>query len=355
MVSKEFFKQLEVIAEEKKIDLEHVIEATKKSLINAYKKTYGNTSARIEIRPEKNEILLYSQHFVVEELANDETEMPQITLIEAQKISSKYRVGDVVEQPISPKDFGRIAASTGKQVFNQTLKQIEKENNYNFFKKYEGEMIVADVVGINEQYITLSIGQNTTTLLPTREILPNDRFVIGDRIKVYLVNVENTTKGPKVYVSRLDKNLVTRLMETIIPEISEGIIEIKGIARDAGDRTKIAIFSNDEKVDAIGSCVGEAGNRIKEVVNALNGEKIDLYRYSSDVKELIANSLQPADVVAVIDIDPKEKTSLAIVPDDQLSLAIGKSGQNVRLAVQSCGWKIDIKSESDAKKEGLDF
>ncbi len=358
MISKEFFKQIEVIAEEKKITQEQALDAAAKGMIKAFQKACPNVSARVEFRPEKHEILLYSQHLVVSEYSDPMTkehEYSEILLADAKKISNKYKLGDLVEQVVNTKDFGRFATSTGKQVFNQSLKSVEKENVYEYFKKYENEMITAEVISINEKGATLSLGMNTTTLLPQREILANDDLVVGSRIKVYLASVEAGTKGPKIFVSRSDKNLVTRLMEAYIPEIAEGIIEIKGIARDAGDRTKIAIYSNDANVDAIGSCVGEGGTRIKEIVNALNGEKIDLYRYSSTPEELIANSLQPADVEAVIDVDVKNKTSLVIVPDDQLSLAIGRQGQNVRLAVQSCGWKIDIKSSSDARKEGLSF
>ena len=356
MISKEFFKQIEVIAEEKGITVEQALDATAKGLVKAYQKGHGGASARVEFKPEKNEVLLYSQQLVVTEIdTTGATEMTQILLEDAKKISNRYKVGDIVEQVVKTTDFGRTATSTGKQVFNQTLKTAEKENVLEYFKSYENEMVTAEVTGINDKGITLALGMGTTTLLPTREILSNDNFRMGDRVKVYLVSVETGTKGPKIYVSRSDKNLVTRLMENIIPEIKEGIIEIRGIARDAGDRSKVAIYSNDERVDPIGSCVGEGGARIREVVNALNGEKIDLYRYSTVPEELIANSLQPADVVAVIDVEPKGKTSLAIVPDDQLSLAIGRAGQNVRLAVQSCGWKIDIKSVSDAKAEGISF
>ena len=356
MVSKEFFKQLEIISEERGIELEKIIEAVKEGLTKACKKANGGMQIRVELKPEKHEILIYSQQLVVSDITSQEEDaMPQILLADAKKINSKIKEGDVLEQLVNPKDFGRIAASTGKQVFNNALRNVEKDKKYNHFKSMENEMINADVVQISADFITLNIGYETTTLLPIREKLPNDDFQVGDRVKVYISAVESTAKGPKIFVSRSDKNLVTRLMETIIPEIKDGIIEIKGIARDAGDRTKIAIYSNDPHVDSIGSCVGEGGARIREVVNALNGEKIDLYRYSDDPIELIKNSLQPAQVIGVVNLDPKMKTSLAIVPDDQLSLAIGKAGQNVRLAVQSCGWKIDIKSASDAKKEGIRY
>ncbi|MCL2521365.1 MAG: transcription termination factor NusA [Erysipelotrichales bacterium] len=355
MVRKEFFKQIEIIAEEKGINVEDLYEAFRKAMVNAFRKMYGNSAARIEIKPARNEILIYSQHLVVKDYIRDDPtiELPQMLLSEAKALSNRYKVGDVVEQPISPEEFGRIAASTAKQVFNQNIRNFEKENAYNYFKQMENEMIIAEVVDIRDDFLTLSVGENVTTLLPKRELLPNDTFVLREKIKVYITAVEPGTKGPKVFVSRNDKNLVTRLMENVIPEIKDGTIEIMGLARDPGDRTKIAIYSKNPKVDAIGSCVGEAGCRIREVVTSLNGEKIDLYKWSEDPKELITNALQPAHVLEVIDIDVRERQALAIVPDDQLSLAIGKAGQNVRLAVMSSGWKIDIKSEEDAINEEI--
>jgi N utilization substance protein A len=213
-------------------------------------------------------------------------------------------------------------------------------------------MVNADVTAKNDKFLTLSLGMGVTTILPIKELLPNDSFEVGDRIKVYVKEVEKTTKDPKIKVSRTDRNLITRLMEEYIPEVKNGIIEIKGIARDAGSRTKIAVASNDKNVDPIGSCVGEAGSRIKQIVDALNGEKVDLYKWSENPEELITNSLQPASVTKVISIDEKTKSSVVAVPDDHLSLAIGKQGQNVRLAVQSCGWKIDILPVSKAYEEG---
>lgn len=356
MINKDFFKQLEEISKDKGIDVEDLIDVFEKALVNSYKKETGSTSVVVELRADKGEIIMHSKQLVVEELTPTvEGEMDQILLEDAKKIKSSYKVGDVVELPINIKNFGRLAATAAKNVFTQNVKALERARAYNYFKQFEDEMISAEVIDVNEKFVTLSIGFNTTTLLPQSELLPNDSFEVGDRIRVYVKKVEETTKDPKVFVSRSERNLVTRLMESIIPEIKDGTIEIKGIARDPGDRSKIAIYSVDPKVDAIGSCVGEGGCRIKEVVNALNGEKVDLYKWSENVEEMIANSLQPADVTKVLDVDVKNKTSLVIVPDNQLSLAIGKSGQNVRLAVQSCGWKIDIKPTSQAYKEGLLF
>lgn len=356
MINKELFKLLEENASNLGVTFEEILEVLKKSLAASAKKLEPNSTINVKVNAEKHEIVVQAQRKVVEELSLElaEDDMAEITLEEAKKIKKNAKVGDIITKVISTKDdFGRQSARSAKSTFASNLKALLREKAYKYFKEFEDEMISADVIEVNDRFVVLSIGQGVTTVLPKTELLPNDDFHAGDRIKVYVKKVEQTTKDPKVKVSRIDRNLITRLLETFIPEIAEGIIEIKGIARDAGDRCKIAILSNDPHVDALGSCVGENGSRIKEVVNALNGEKIDLYKWSDDPEELIKNSLQPAKVSIVLNIDPKEKTSLAVVPDDQLSLAIGKSGQNVRLAVQSCGWKIDIKPLTEAFNEGL--
>lgn len=358
MVSKDLFKLLEEYAVESGISYEEILEVLKKSLAASAKKVEPNSTIVVKINPEKHEVVITAQRKVVEELSTElgEDEMAEITLEDAKKIKSNAKVGDILTNNISTKDdFGRQAARSAKSTFASNVKALLRDKAYNYFKDLENEMITAIVLENKDSFFTLDIGQGTTTILPKAELLPNDDFHAGDKIKVYVKKVEQTTKDPKVKVSRTDRNLITRLLESYIPEIKDGIIEIKGIARDAGDRCKIAIYSTDSKVDALGSCVGENGNRIKEVVTALNGEKIDLYKWSDDPEELIKNSLQPAKVTAIRNVDPKEKTSLAIVPDDQLSLAIGKAGQNVRLAVQSCGWKIDIKPASEAYEEGILF
>ncbi len=355
MINKELFKQLQEISVEKGLEYEEVIDVFAKALVTSGKKVCPpNTTIDVKVNEGKNEILLFTKHLVVEEVVEiEEGEMSQISLSDATKIKPSYKVGDIVEQLLNTKEFGRQAARSAKSTFASDLKALERRKAYEYFKQYEDEMISGVVLEVGDRYITLDLGQKTTTLLPLNELLPNDQLFVNDRISVYVKKVEQTTKEPKIFVSRVERNLVTRLLENFIPEIKDGTIEIKGIARDAGDRCKIAIMSNDPKVDALGSCVGEGGTRIREVVNALNGEKIDLYKYSDDVEEMIKNSLQPASVTKVLNIDPKTKTSMVIVPDDQLSLAIGKSGQNVRLAVQSCGWKIDIKPTSQAYTEGL--
>lgn len=354
MVNKEFFKQAEEVAKEKGIKIEELYQVMEKALVNSYKKTFGTASCRVEFIPEKNEILLYSLHKVVDNIdPTSEEEIDQITLDDAKKIKSKYKVGDIVEQSIKIDSFGRLAVGAAKSVYTQNIRSLEREKSYNYFKELEGEIVKGQVIEVGDKFTTLNMGHNVTTLIPNAEMLITDKVNPGDFLTVYVKKVEQTTKDPKIFVSRTEKSIITRLLENYIPEIKAGIIEIKGIARDPGDRTKVALFSNDPKVEAIGSCVGENGARIKEIVNQLNGEKIDLYKWSDDPAELIANSLQPSSVTVVLNIDTKTRSSLAVVPDEHLSLAIGKAGQNVRLAVQSCGWKIDIKPTSKAYEEGL--
>ncbi len=369
MINKDFYKLAEEDALNRGFEVDEVLACMERALVMAFKKEHGHTSCKVEFKKDKNEILLYSIHKVVEEYTvyvkeeeaveeapKEEPKEPQyaeMLLADAKKIKNSYKVGDLVLQQENLKTYSRMTILAARNMYKQGVRTLEREKAYTYFKSYENEMINAQVSNVGDKFITLSLGFNVTSILPLTDLLPNDKVAIGDFIKVYVKKVEQTTKEPKVVVSRTERNLVTRLLENYIPEIKNGIIEIKGIARDPGDRTKIAIFSNDEHVDAIGSCVGEGGSRIREIVNALGGEKVDLYKWSSDPEELIANSLQPASVTKVLNVDPKLKTSQVVVPDDHLSLAIGKSGQNVRLAVQSCGWKIDIMPTSEAYEKGL--
>ena len=358
MINKKAFEYAKELADEKGISVEDVYEIIKAGLVKSYKKEYGDESCEVIIDPVKTEILCYSVKKVVSELSTEEVEnqaepkIAEITLEDAQKIKKSYKVGDIIKQVVDIKDFSRTAVGASKNMLTQGSKQKQRAQAFEHFKDMEGEMITATVSNVTDKYVVLNLGFGATTTLSNREILATDNFSIGDTLRVYIKKVEQSTKDPKITVSRIDKELVKRLMENYIPEIKDGTIEIKGIARDPGDRTKIALYSNDANVDAIGSCVGEAGSRIKQIVDALNGEKVDLYKWSENPEELITNSLQPASVTKVISIDEKSKSSVVAVPDDHLSLAIGKQGQNVRLAVQSCGWKIDILPVSKAYEEG---
>ncbi|MFP4186627.1 MAG: transcription termination factor NusA [Acholeplasmataceae bacterium] len=354
MISKEFFKNIDAVAEERDLSRDQVIEAFRQGMIAGCKKAHDVRSCRVVFREERNEILVYKQRLVVDELSLDtDRNHTQILLEDAKKINSRIKAGELLEEKIDPKEFGHFAVRDFKSRLNETLITMQKENLYNHFKAYENEMLTARVIDVADDHYRLEIGKDLTTLLPKKESLPKDNFHVGDRIRVYVTDVEMKTKWPKVFVSRTHPSLIIRLLEDLIPEIKEGIIEVMGISRDPGDRSKIGVKSNDPKVDPIGACVGEGGSRIREIVRTLSDEKIDLFRWSDNEHELIANALQPADVIAVTRINPKEKNALAIVPDDQLSLAIGKLGQNVKLAVQACGWSIDIKSETMAQGEGI--
>jgi len=354
MISKDFFKALENLAAERNVTKEEILKIFGDGLINAYKKAYGGkTNAEVVFNSEKSEIDLVSKSIVVEEVDPETEPGHEITLEEAREIKKNAKIGDVIKQKITPKNFGRLAASTAKQMLTQGLKQLEREKNFEYFEERTGEMIIAEVIKIKNDFVTLFLGRDTETSIPIRDLLSSD-LIVGSKVNVYITKVEKTTKGPKVYVSRTDRNLVVRLMENEIPELAEGVIEIFGLARDPGDRCKVCVLSNDENVDPLGACLGRSGMRIKSVIDSLNGEKIDIYKYSKDPEELIANSIQPARTLSV-EYNERDKSAIVIVPDDQLSLAIGKRGQNARLAVQSSGWKIDIKSESEAKGEGLEF
>lgn len=354
MISKDFFKNIDLVAEEKSLTSEQVKEAFVQGLIAGCKKAFDVRSCRVELKDEKSEINVFTQYVVVEDYDLElEKNMSQISLEDALEDSKKVKIGDIIETKINPQDFGHFAVRDFKSRLNEALVTMQKENLLNHFKQYENQMLNCRVIDMKDDFYRLDIGRDLTTLLPKKETLPKDKFHIGDYVKVFVTDVEMKGKWPKVFVSRTHPNLIIKLLENLIPEIKDGTIEIMGISREAGERSKIGVKSNDPKVDPIGACVGEGGVRIKEIVRALSDEKIDLFRWSDNEHELIANALQPSEVVAVTRINPKDRTALAIVPDDQLSLAIGKLGQNVKLAVQACGWSIDIKSEQNAANEGI--
>ena len=357
MVSKEFYKQLEALAEEKGLSVDRVLKAFEDGLIKGYRREHGNTSVRVEFRPEKHELNMYSRRIVVNSYdeRDPEIDILPILLVDAKKLNHRIKVGDILEEPVNIKDYSRLAAVQVKQILRQNIQLAERESVYQYFKDLENEMIGAQVIDEDDEKLLLNLGQGVTTFLPRKNLLKNDKYHKGDRINVYITNVENGTKNVKVFVSRNDNHFLTRLLEQYVPEIKDGVVEIKGIARDAGDRTKIGLYSNDPNVEAIGSVVGKDSERINAVKRALGGENIDLFEWSDDIKERIKNSLQPAKVIAVINVDMINKTSLAIVPDNQLSLAIGQKGQNVRLAVQAINFKVDIKSESIAREQGYEW
>jgi len=351
MISKEFFKALEILAHEKGLEKEKILDIMGRGILNAYKKEHMTSeNARIEFNEEKAQILLSADYVVVDEVVNP----GEISLMKAKKKRKTAKIGDVITYKETPKDFGRIAASSAKQILTQGLKQLEREKAFDLFKDRENEMINTEIVNINKDFVTLDLGNNQETSLPRKELLKSDEVFLGARLKVYITKVEMTTKGPKVFVSRTDKNLVKRLIEQVCPEIADGTVEIMGIARDPGDRSKVAVYSHDDNVDPVGAVVGFKGSRIKEVLESLQGEKVDVYEWSTDPVHLILNALEPAKVLA-INPNKKKNHAMVIVKDKDLTSAIGSKGQNARLASHSSGWKVEVKSITQAKEAGIRY
>ena len=341
-MNKEFIEAIEALEKEKDISKDILIEAIESALVSAYKKNYGTSqNIRVNIDREEGDIDVFMRKDVVEEVEDD---MVEISLEDALEIDPRYEVGDVVEYQVTPRDFGRIAAQTAKQVVVQRIREAERGMIFDDYITRQGEIITGTVQRISNETLFINMGKAEGILAATERV-PGEKYEINDRIKVYIMDVKKTTKGPQVFLSRSHPGLVKRLFELEVPEIEEGIVEIKSIAREAGSRTKIAVYTEDENVDPVGACVGTRGSRVQNIVDELFGEKIDIITWSDDPEELISNVLSPAKVEKVI-IDEEEKAATVIVPDYQLSLAIGKEGQNVRLAAKLCGWKIDIKSHT---------
>lgn len=343
----ELLHALDDIGKEKGISKEILIDAMETALYSAYKKDFGTKeNVRVEIEGDKGEVKVYAQKEVVSEVEN---ENEQISLEEAQKIDKNFDIGDVVEEEITPENFGRIATQTAKQVVMQRIREAERDVIYEEYKQKEGELITGAVQRFHNNNTFIDLGK-TEALLPPSEQMPGEHYEMGDRIKLYVVEVDADSKGPRILVSRTHPGLLKRLFELEVPEIFDGIVEINSVAREAGNRSKIAVSSHDENVDPVGACVGPKGMRVQSVVDQLNGEKIDIIEWNEDPEVLVANALNPAEVRKVIIIEDK-KIAQVIVPDFQLSLAIGKAGQNARLAAKLTGWKVDIKSESDYEEE----
>lgn len=347
MVNKDFFKALEELETEKKIDKETFVQTLETALTSAYKKMYGEAkSAMVKLYPERNTIKIYSYKTVVAEVEDPDK---QISLADARLIKKSYKVDDIVAIEESTKEFGRIAAQTAKQVVMQKLREMERQKAVSELSEKEDELLTTIVKRIDGDNVYVQIaGTNTEGVMMKNDQIPGDKFNIGDRVKVYVKKIRDSYNGPQIQVSRSNIGFVRKLFELEIPEIASGEVKIKNIARDAGNRAKVAVYSERPNVDAIGACVGNRGTRINTIVNEINGEKIDLVEYSQDPLEYIARALSPAKVLSV-ETNDSLNMSQVIVPDDKLSLAIGKSGQNVRLAAKLTGWKIDVKPESYLK------
>ena len=344
-MSKEFFEAVRLLVQEKDIPQDYLFEKIAAGIVVAAKHNYGGKDiVHCDIDPEKEKIKVYVTKNVVEEIEDPDTD---ILLEDAQKIRKSAKVGKTIDIPLKTKEFGRIIAQNAKHVIRQGIKEAERNKQLAEFQSKNQELITAKVNRIDPVTgsASLEIG-NTIAILPKNEQIPGEELHEGDNIKIFVVDVKESNRGPKIMISRTHPGLVRRLFETEVPEIYDGTIEIKSVSREAGSRTKIAVYSKDEEIDPVGACIGPKGQRVSNIVDALDGEKIDIVKYSEDVCEFISAALAPADVCSVEILDEQVKSCRATVPDDQLSLAIGNKGQNVRLAAKLTGWKIDIRPES---------
>ena len=343
----ELLRALEQLEEERGISKDVIIEAIEAALLSAYKKNFGSTAQnmRIEMDRATGEMRAYQVRTIVEEVDDPTT---QIALAQVREWDPTAQVGEMVEVEVTPKDFGRIAAQTAKQVIVQRVREAEREMVYKEFRDREGDIVTGIVQRIERKNVFLDLGR-IEAVLPPPEQIPRESYRQGERVKAYVVEVRQGTRGPQIVVSRTHPGLLKRLFELEVPEVYEGIVEIKAIAREAGTRSKIAVASRDRNVDAVGACVGPKGSRVQAIVDELRGEKIDIVAWNPDIGQFAAAALSPAKVVRV-EIDDATKTALVIVPDHQLSLAIGREGQNARLAAKLTGWRIDIKSEAQIRE-----
>lgn len=382
MDNKEFKKALEVLVKEKGIDEDVIYSAMELALTSAYKKNYNSLSnVRVDIDRETGDIKVFSYKTVVDrsiedkykkfsdidfddidEEAEDGGEVlpfiydPKIhlTLEEARKIVPDINIGDTIEEEVTPHDFGRVAAATAKQVLVQKIREAERNVIIDEFSDKQDEMVVGTVEMEDVRNYYIDLGK-TQGILPKTEIIPGEVIKMGSSIKVYITKVDNNSKGPIILLSRSHYGFVKRLFELEIPEINEGIILVYSVAREAANRTKIAVYSENERVDAVGACIGEKGSRINRIIDELNGEKIDIIEYSKDPATFIANALSPAKNLHVFVTDEKKKESMVVVDDENLSLAIGKKGLNVRLAARLTHYKLDIKTYEQAREEGINI
>lgn len=349
MNSEELLKSIAFIEKEKGISKGTLLEAIEMALISAYKKNFNQAqNVRVDIDEEKGTVKIFATKQIVEEVTDPRLE---ISLEEAKEINPNYEIDDFLDLEVTPKNFGRVAAQNAKNLVLQRIREAERGVIYDEYIDREEDMMVGIVQRKDPRNVYVHLGK-VEAVLPNTEQMQNEELNIHDRIKVYITKVEKTTKGPQITVSRTHPGLLKRLFEQEVAEIQDGTVEIRSITREAGERSKIAVSAVRDDIDPVGACVGQSGTRVQAVVNELNGEKVDIVKYSDDPTEYVAQSLSPSDVIDV-QVDEENKATLVIVPDDQLSLAIGKKGQNARLAAKLTGWKIDIKSESEARELGL--
>ena len=363
-VNSEMIGALDYLEKEKGIKKEVVIEALEQALESAYKQNYGDKNVEVEFNATTGNIKVYAVKTITddeEKVAADSNQY--MSLAEARKLphGQGYDVDDQIREEVTPRDFGRIAAQTAKQVVMQRLREEERRIVYDKYKTYENEIITGEVSREDKRFTYVDLGDGVEGAMGFRDKMPNEHYRVHDRIQVYVSKVNDDRRGPQIYVSRTAPELLKRLFEREVPEIKDGTVLIENIAREAGDRAKVAVYSNDDNIDPVGTCVGPRGSRVQAIVNELDGENMDIVEYVKDPAKFIANALNPAEVLDVIFNDPvtieredgeeeQERSCTVVVPDDQLSLAIGKRGQNARLAARLTKYKIDIKSASEMEE-----
>jgi N utilization substance protein A len=344
-MSKELVSALEALEQEKGIKAEVLVEAIETALEKAYAKNYDDAeNVEVEFDQAKGNIKVYAVKTVVEEVGDY---LDEVSLEEAQSINKAYEIGDQIRFEVTPSDFGRLAAGTAKQIIMQKVREAERQIVYSKFADYEDEIVTGEVERQDNRFLYVILPGNQFAAMRQNDQMPNELYRMGDKIKVLVSAVENNAKGPQVFVSRTHPDLVKRLFEAEVPEVYDGTVEIKSIAREAGDRSKVAVYSNNSNLDAVGTMVGQRGARVQAVVNELSGENMDIVEWTEDPAQFIVNALSPAEVVDVIFDPTNERGVTVLVPDYQLSLAIGKRGQNARLAAKLTNFKIDIKPESE--------
>ncbi|WP_153720398.1 transcription termination factor NusA [Sporosarcina cascadiensis] len=348
-MSSDLLEALTALEQQKGISRDVLVDAIEAALVTAYKRNFNQAqNVRVDLNLDKGTMKVYSRKDVVEEV---EDERLQISLEDAEVINPVYELGDIVEEEVTPRDFGRIAAQTAKQVVTQRVREAERGLIYEEYIDREEDIVNGIVERMDPKNLFVGLGK-VEAVLPSSEQIQTESYAPHDRIKVYITKVERTARGPQVFVSRTHPGLLRRLFELEVPEIYDGTVEIKSIAREAGDRSKISVFTTNDEVDPVGSCVGTRGARVQSISNELNGEKVDIVEWSEDPVVFVANALSPSKVMDV-QVNEEDRSTTVVVPDYQLSLAIGKRGQNARLAAKLTGWKIDIKSETDAREMGI--
>lgn len=353
MKLKDFMAAMQAIETDRKLSKEVVVDALQEALAKAFRKHIEIPDAlvRVDVNEKSGDIKVYQQRLIVENVEDDELE---ISLEDAKRVNQELELGGVVEEEVSIADLGRAAVILAKNVMKQKIREAEKLVVYEEYCDKVEEMVMGTIESVEEKFCVVNIGK-TLALMPKNQQIPNERYREGEMIRVVITEVNKETKGAQVLVSRGDATLVKRLFEKEVPEIFQGIIEIKAIAREAGERTKMAVYSHNENIDPIGACIGPRGQRVQVIIDELGGEKIDIFEWSEDVTELIKNALSPAEVLAVIPSEERKGGLLVVVSDNQLSLAIGKRGKNARLAVKLTGNKIDIKAETDVDAAGINW